>query len=168
MDDTFADEVVGLRPRLVGFAFTLAREHAEAEDLVQETILRALAARDRFRPGTNLRAWLFTILRNLHLNRRRASAARPALVPLEDVDVQGHAGSAPRLVEETVILRAEVARIRAAMRDIPPALAMTLHLVAVEDLTYSEVAAILEVPVGTVMSRMFRARRRLLEKLASP
>src|SRR5258708_4321056 len=96
-------------PRLRAFAFSLVNDETEAEDLVQETCLRAIGARDRFVPGPNLKAWLFTILRNLHLNRRRDLAARPRAVAFDDVAEDRLADDRPMsAVELQALARAEV------------------------------------------------------------
>ncbi len=154
-------------PRLRAFAFSLVNDETEAEDLVQETCLRAIGARDRFVPGTNLKAWLFTILRNLHLNRRRDLAARPRAVAFDDVAEDRLADDRPMsAVELQALARAEVADVARVFRTLPPAFAVPLHLVAVEDLSYQQVAAILDIPLGTVMSRVYRARRLLIARLA--
>lgn len=163
MADAFADELVELRPRLVAFARSLAFDPDEAEDLAQEALVRAIAGRDRYRTGSNLRAWLFTILRNVHLNRRRQLRRRPDALELEGVD---RCLSQPA-VEAGVVARSEVAAILAAMRRLPPEFAAPLHLLAVEDLTYAEIAAVLQIPIGTVMSRIFRGRRLLATWLGS-
>lgn len=157
MPDAFADELVAMRPRLVAFARTLVFDIDDAEDLAQETLVRAVGARDRFRPGTNLRAWLFTILRNVHLNQRRMELRRPRPGVLGD---QPEPATLVQLDDE-VIARTEAADALRLMRRLPPTFAVPLHLVAVEDLTYTEIAAVLEVPVGTVMSRIYRGRRLL-------
>ncbi|MGH7750890.1 MAG: RNA polymerase sigma factor, partial [Candidatus Dormibacteria bacterium] len=157
MPDAFADELVDLRPRLVAFARSLASNADEAEDLAQETLVRAVAAREHFRPNTNLRAWVFTILRNVHLNRRRAELRRPTLVEL---DPEADATTV-LAVDAEVIARSEAADVLQMMRRLPPVFAAPLHLLAVEQLSYAEIAQTLGVPIGTVMSRVYRARRLL-------
>ena len=160
-------QIVGLRPRLMRFAWSLTRDRDAAEDLTQETIVRALASHWRFQPGTNLRAWLFRILRNVHLNVLRAAGAHPALVSIEDLGAPvSQAEHNLNPVESTVIARADLRRIAAAYRTLPPAFAIPLFLTAVEDLSYAEAASILDIPVGTVMSRVYRARRLLISRLA--
>ena len=161
-----AAQIVALRPRLVRFAWSLTRDREAAEDLVQETIARALASQWRFQPGTNLKAWLFRILRNCHLNIVRA-ANRPALVSIDEFmgESLAHDANADP-VESSVIERADMRRVIDAFRTLPPPFAAPLFLTQVEQLTYSEVASILDIPVGTVMSRVYRARRLLIAKLA--
>ncbi len=163
-----ADQIVALRPRLVGFARSLTRDATSAEDLAQETVARALAARWRFKPGTNLKAWLFRIMRNTFLNVLRDSAARPRLVPLDELagERAGSKADPSSPVEADVIMRADLGRIGEAYRTLPSTFAFPLYLTAVEELTYAEVATILDIPIGTVMSRVYRARRRLMSLLA--
>ena len=160
------EEIAGLEPRLLAFARSLTYDRAEAEDLVQETCLRALGATDRFEPGSNLRAWLFTILRNLHLNRRRDVGPRARVVAIDEIPPGRHPTSGPLDdVERQALARADVARVVEAFRTLPAIFAAPLHLVAVEEMSYAEVARLLDIPVGTVMSRIHRGRRLLLGAL---
>jgi RNA polymerase sigma-70 factor (ECF subfamily) len=161
-----AVQIVELRPRLVRFAWSLTHDAEASEDLAQETIARALASQWRFQPGTNLKAWLFRILRNVHLNVVRAAGTHPAVISIEEF-----AGSPPALqqtldpVVSRVIERADLREIIDAYRSLPSAFAVPLYLTAVEELSYAEVASILDIPVGTVMSRVYRGRRLLISKL---
>jgi RNA polymerase sigma-70 factor (ECF subfamily) len=161
-------QIVELRPRLVRFAYSLTRDREAAEDLAQEAIARALTSQWRFQPGTNLKAWLFRILRNVHLNVVRAAGTHPPLVSIEELVGEPIAlhdlGNNP--VEARVIERADLRRIADIYRTLPSAFAIPLFLTAVEELSYAEAAAILDVPVGTVMSRVYRGRRLLLSRLA--
>ena len=165
---SLAAQIVKLRPRLVRFAWSLTRDREAAEDLAQETIARALASQWRFQPGTNLKAWLFRILRNIHLNVLRAAGTHPTLVSIEELVVEptGPNEQDPNPVEARVIERAELRRIADVYRTLPPTFAVPLFLTAVEELSYAEVASILDIPVGTVMSRVYRARRLLMSRLA--
>ena len=163
-----ASQIVGLRPRLVRFAWSLTRHREAAEDLAQETIARALASQWRFQPGTNLKAWLFRILRNVQLNVIRAEGTHPALVSIEELVVEpvGPRDDQLNPVEAQVIERADLRRVAEVYRTLPTAFALPLFLTAVEELSYAEAASILDIPVGTVMSRVFRARRLLISRLA--
>jgi RNA polymerase sigma-70 factor (ECF subfamily) len=162
-----AAQIVGLRPRLVRFGWSLTHDAAAADDLAQETIARALASSWRFQPGTNLKAWLFRILRNVHLNAVRSAAAQPALVSIEELVSEPRARDQPLdPVEAQAIARAELRRIAEVYRSLPPAFALPLFLTAIEELTYAQAASVLGVPVGTVMSRVYRARRLLMSRLA--
>jgi RNA polymerase sigma-70 factor (ECF subfamily) len=164
-DVPLADEIAAEAPRLQSFAYSLTRDRADAEDLVQETVTRALAASDRFERGTNLRAWLFTIARNLHLSRVRQLARRPA-VSMEDLvlELPDNPGVLDP-VEQEVLARAEVGELMAAFRELPPVFAEPLRMTAIEELTYQQAADRLGIPIGTVMSRIYRGRRLLLRRL---
>ncbi len=163
-----AAQIGKLRPRLLRFAWSLTRDREAAEDLAQETIARALASQWRFQPGTNLKAWRFRILRNIHLNVLRAAGTHPTLVSIEELVVEpaGPHEQYPNPVEARVIERAELRRIADVYRTLPPTFAVPLFLTAVEELSYAEAASILDIPVGTVMSRVYRARRLLMSRLA--
>jgi RNA polymerase sigma-70 factor (ECF subfamily) len=167
-EEDLATQIVEQQPRLLRFAWSLTRDREAAEDLAQETIARALASQWRFQPGTNLKAWLFRILRNLHLNVLRAAGTHPALVSIEELVVEPAGAHEQNLnpVEARAIERAELRRIADIYRTLPPAFAVPLYLTAVEELSYAEAASILDIPVGTVMSRIYRARRLLISRLA--
>lgn len=141
------------------YARALLRERADAEDLVQESLTRALSRADTFKAGTNLRAWLFTIMHNVHVNQIRQKVSRPVEVPVEDVE--------PRLVsparQEARVELGEMGRI---LETLPAEQRQVLLLVALEGLKYEEVAEVLGVPIGTVMSRLSRAREAVRQKLA--
>jgi RNA polymerase sigma-70 factor (ECF subfamily) len=165
-EGSLAAQIVQLRPQLLRFAWSLTRDREVAEDLAQETIARALAAQWRFQPGTNLKAWLFRILRNVQLNLLRAAGTRPAVVSIEELAAEPvglHDHLNP--VEARVIERANLRRIAAAYRTLPSAFALPLYLTAIEELSYAEAASILDIPIGTVMSRIHRARRLLVSRL---
>jgi RNA polymerase sigma-70 factor (ECF subfamily) len=162
-DDLITNGIVGLQPNLYRFARSLTRDAEEAADLAQEATARALRARRSFTPGTNLKAWLFRIVRNVHLNRVRNAGVDRLHLNIDEApaDVAG-----PRTLEHEVLVRAEVAAVARALRNLPEALRIPLYLTAVEGMSYADVARRLEVPIGTVMSRIYRARRRLLVELA--
>ena len=166
-DADIATQIVQLRVRLVRFAWSLTRDSQAAEDLAQETIARALGSQWRFQPGTNLKAWLFRILRNIHLNALRAAGSHPALISIEELVTEPPGqdeGSNP--VEARVIERADLRLVAEIYRTLPAAFAIPLHLTAVEGLSYAEAASILDLPIGTLMSRVYRARRLLMTRLA--
>ena len=167
-EDDLGAQIVGHRTRLVRFAWSLTRDREAAQDLAQEAIARALAARWRFEPGTNLKAWLFRILRNVHLNMLRAEAKHPGVLSIEEIvpDPVGLREQGLNPVEARVVERAELERIAEVYRTLPRNFAVPLYLTAVEELSYADVASILEIPIGTVMSRVYRARRLLLSRLA--
>jgi RNA polymerase sigma-70 factor, ECF subfamily len=153
VSDAIREEMIALLPRLRAFARSLARAPDRADDLVQATCMRALDRLDGFRPGTRLDAWLFRIMRNLWIDEHRAR--RPVLSLVEVPGAEDIAGSDGREAEERLTLAA-VGEVVAAM---PEELRSVLVLVCVEGLKYREAAEILDIPIGTVMSRLARARR---------
>ena len=118
-----------------------------------------------FTPGTNLRAWLFRILRNAYLNQRRAARLHPDPAALSPADQEPAAGRL-RPVEHEVVVRAELRAVLEAFRSLPERYATPLYLTAVEGKSYAEIALELGVPIGTVMSRIHRARHMVLTRLA--
>jgi RNA polymerase sigma-70 factor (ECF subfamily) len=163
-----AGQISALHPRLLHFAQSLTHDREAAADLAQETMVRALAAQWRFERGTNLKAWLFRILRNIHLNALRTTRTHPGVVSIEELVAEPTSSHVRNLnpVEAEVIERADLRRIAEVYRTLPPPFATPLYLTAVEELSYAEVAAILDIPVGTVMSRVYRGRRLLISRLA--
>jgi len=164
-DAGLAEEIAAQAPRLRGYAYSLTHDAADAEDLAQETVARALKASDRFQPGTNLSAWLFAIARNLHISRIRTAARRPS-VSADDLDQELPAD--PGVldpVEQAVLARADMRELMAAFRALPPLFAEPLRMTAIEELSYQETAHRLGVPIGTVMSRIYRGRRLLMRRL---
>jgi len=153
-------------------ALRLTRKPEDAEDLVQETYLRAYRYRRKFQPGTNEMAWLFTIMTNVFRNRLRQ---RPA--PEDPLDEPGtdffiydqlrREGLPVHLMspEEIVVDRGFGDEVKRALEDLPVAMRMVVMLVDVEDFSYKEAAAILGIKIGTVMSRLHRGRRALQKKL---
>lgn len=170
-DAAFERDVLALLPDVARFARSLARDAADADDLTQETILQAYRGYHTFRPGSDVRRWLFTICRNAFL-RMRARDARLVETPHgEDAELEalaaarGHA-AAERRGEAALLDRIELGpAIRAAMDALPPAFRVAVALVDVEGLSYEEAAAVEAVPIGTVRSRLFRGRRLLQERL---
>jgi RNA polymerase sigma-70 factor (ECF subfamily) len=146
-----------LLPELRAFARFLTASRAEADDVVQEALLRMLRAEERFEPGTNLRAWAFTILRNAFYEgrrRRRRETARLEAHPAPETDMQ-----AP---QEAQAGMRDLARGLAAL---PPSLREAIVLVGAQGLSYEEAAAVCAVPVGTMKARVSRARQRLARSL---
>jgi RNA polymerase sigma-70 factor (ECF subfamily) len=143
-----AQSLIALIPRLRRYARALAGERAAADDLVQDTLERAWSKLHLYRRGTDLRAWLFTVMHNVHVNRLRAS--RPA-DPLEDEMPE----LAQRATQGDALLVRDLERAVAAL---PEGQRQVLLLVALEDFSYEETARVLEIPIGTVMSRLARAR----------
>jgi len=150
-------EIVALLPRLRRFAWALTGARDEGDDLVQAGCLKALGALDQYRPGTRLDAWMFSILRTGWIDRVRFSARRPSVSDPETLEALSDAGLGAREAEARLTL----ARVRAAMDALPPDQREVLALVAIEGLSYREAAETLGIPIGTVMSRLGRARARL-------
>ena len=147
---------------LYSYALALTRNHAEAEDLVQETYVRAIGTMDSLRPDSNLKAWLFTILRNIWLNQLRKQRFGPQYLEIEHRD-----GVADCLTEPSkdalgiYMSKIETKQVRAAIQELPAQFREIILLREYEELTYRQIARILACPAGTVMSRLARARTRL-------
>jgi len=158
--------LVGERDRLTREARRLAGDPDRAQDLVQDTYAKALRSAHRFRWGTSLRAWLLTILRNTASNRRRDQYRSRVEVDSRRVERVGGAAAAPEETPEDRLLRRTLdPQLRAALNGLPPALRQAVWMRDVEGQSYAEMAAVLEIPVGTVMSRIYRARRLLYDRL---
>ena len=168
----FEQTALPLLDNLYGAAMRLTRDPAEAEDLVQDSMVRAYRFWDSFKQGTNIKAWLFTILRNTFINgyHRRGRARK------FESDVQGqmrsvgpsvavaYSTSQPPGPEEVVTTQITAARIREALDSLPPDYRTAVILADLEGLSYKEIADAMECPIGTVMSRIYRGRK-LLHKL---
>ncbi len=154
-------------------ALRLSRDRSDAEDLVQETYLKAFRAADRFEAGTNLRAWLFTILHNTARNRFRDRARDLVSIDSEFVDRAadtprpGHSGAAPDTPESLLLRDMLAPDLQAAIDALPPQFREAVWLRDVEEFSYAEIGAMLDVPIGTVMSRISRGRRLLFERLSA-
>lgn len=149
----FEQELLALLPRLRAYARSMVRNGPDADDLVQDTVLRALAARDRFEPGTNMRAWLFTILRNRFFNKYTAQARQT--VPIEDAPAEA---LVTQPAHEWAMRQSE---LKEALAKLHPLQREALLLSVGAELSYAEIGAIIGCPVGTVKSRVFRARKEL-------
>jgi RNA polymerase sigma-70 factor (ECF subfamily) len=150
---------------LYGTALRLTRRAADAEDLVQDTYLKAFRSAHQFEPGTNLKAWLFTILHNTFRNVRRHDGRSPVDVDSDAVERAPNAGPADQSPEQILSRRTLDADLQAALDDLPEAFRQAVWLRDVEELTYAEMAKVLDIPMGTVMSRISRGRRALSEGL---
>ena len=151
---------------LYNHAFWLTRNQAEAEDLVQETFSKSLRAFDSFQPSTNFKAWIFRILRNTFLTTR-AGIAASRTVFLEDHPDTFDTVTAGPTPEDTLIRLDNQAALHTALEQLQPQLREALLLCDVEEIKYKDIAVILDVPIGTVMSRISRARRTLRQLLQS-
>jgi RNA polymerase sigma-70 factor (ECF subfamily) len=149
---------------LYNHAHWLTHNQAEAEDLVQETFSKALRAFDSFQPGTNFKAWIFRILRNTFLTTRAGIAASHTVFLEDHPDTLDTTASGP--TPEDILLRLDnQAAIHTALEQLQPQLREALLLCDVEEIKYKDIALILDVPIGTVMSRISRARRTLRQLL---
>jgi RNA polymerase sigma-70 factor (ECF subfamily) len=156
----FRHELVALVPKLRRFALSLAGNAADADDLVQSACVKALRNAGQFVPGTRMDSWMYRIVQTLWLDERRRGVRRgPAMDPA-DIELSDE-GKGAALPEDRMMM----ARARAAMAELPEGQREVLALVAIEGLSYREAAEALELPVGTVMSRLSRARAALLPKL---
>jgi RNA polymerase sigma-70 factor (ECF subfamily) len=160
VSQTFQRDLVALVPKLRRFALSLAGNAADGDDLVQAACEKALRNRDQFQEGTRLDSWMYRIVQTLWLDDLRKRKVRGPTLDPADIDF-GDEGKAASLPEARLMLD----RTAAAMATLPEPLRAVLSLVAIEGLSYKETAEVLEVPVGTVMSRLSRARDALLPKL---
>jgi RNA polymerase sigma-70 factor, ECF subfamily len=167
--DAFSADVLTFLEPLYGTALRLTRNRADAEDLVQDTVVKALRFSDRFTPGTNLKAWLYTILHNTWRNRRRDAARDSVEVDSARVDAaaaQRLDGPAALDTPERILLRETLdGDLQAALDEMPEAFREAVWLRDVDEFSYAEIAEMLGVPIGTVMSRISRGRRQLFERL---
>jgi len=167
----FEDEALGLADQVYRVARRLVGSREEAEDLVQETYARAFRSWRSFTPGTNMRAWLLRILTNLNVDRGRRIQRTPQTQPLEESDYYlankvASAAGEEALEQEQVVERMSQDSIVKALSEIQPQFRDVVVLVDIGDFTYADAAQILDVPIGTVMSRLHRGRRALKQKLA--
>src|SRR4030095_15446307 len=157
-DEAFADEALSYIDGLYGTALRLTRRTQDAEDLVQETFLKAFRASRQFERGTNLKAWLFTILHNTFRNMRRHDGRNPVDADSEYIE-QAPARAGNDYSPEELLTRATLdADLQEALDALPDAFRQAVWLRDVEELTYAEIADVLNVPIGTVMYMIFLAR----------
>ena len=167
----FEDEALALADQVYRVARRLVGSREEAEDLVQEAYARAFRSWRSFTPGTNMRAWLLRILTNLNVDRGRRIQRSPQTQPLEEGDYYlanklASAAGEEALEQEQVVERMSQDSIVHALSEIQPQFREVVVLVDIGDFTYADAAQILDVPIGTVMSRLHRGRRALKQKLA--
>jgi RNA polymerase sigma-70 factor (ECF subfamily) len=161
-DATFEDLAMPLFDQLYNFARWLTHDTAEAEDLVQETYAKALRGFSSFQTGTNFRAWMYRILRNSFLSSRTGLKTRVALDEDTDESLLPVESTTP---ESTFIAQADREMVQQALADLPVAFREILLLCEVEEMSYQEIAETLAIPMGTVMSRLSRARKALRDWL---
>ena len=167
----FEEDALDLSEQVYRVARRLVQSREEAEDLMQETYARAFRSWRSFTPGTNLRAWLFRILTNLNIDRGRKAQRTPATQPMEEGDYFLYdkleaANGEPIRDEERVVERLSQDNVVDALSAVPHDFRDVLVLVDIGDFTYQDAAQILDIPIGTVMSRLHRARRILKKELA--
>jgi RNA polymerase sigma-70 factor, ECF subfamily len=169
----FEDLALPLFPSLYNIASWLSRNPVDAEDLVQETFLKALRGFPSFEPGSNFKAWIFRILRNTYLTSRTGLAAMRTVALEDELADRSESGTAlfpegaidRETPERNLIRLSDRAALHAAMEKLPPPLLEVILLCDVEEMKYREIAAVLEIPIGTVMSRIARARTALRREL---
>ena len=170
---TFTEQAMELMPSLYSAALRMTRNPSDAEDLVQETYLKAYRGFGSFEQGTNLKAWLYRILTNTFINRYRAAKRRPDETELDDVEdfylyrrlgglEEARAG---RSAEDELMDMFSEAEVKAAVDALPEQFRMAVLLADVEGFSYKEIASILDIPIGTVMSRLHRGRKNLQKAL---
>jgi RNA polymerase sigma-70 factor (ECF subfamily) len=171
--ERFVDDAMEYMPSLYTAAMRMTRNSSDAEDLVQETYLKAFRAYGGFEEGTNLKAWLYRILTNTFINTYRAKKRRPEEADVEDIEdlylyhrLVGYGGSnLGRSAEDEVLSRITDEAVKTAIESLPESFRMTVLLADVEGFSYKEIAGIMDVPVGTVMSRLHRGRGALQKAL---
>jgi len=168
----FQEDALPLLDSLYAGALRMTRNPADAEDLVQETMLRAYRAFDRFEAGTNLKAWLFRIMTNAYINTYRKKQREPKKVSSEEVEdfdlyreLKNHDPDITRSPESVVLDSIVDTDIIEALDDLPDQFRMAVLLSDLQDFSYAEMAEIMDVPLGTVMSRLHRGRKALQKRL---
>lgn len=158
--ESFEENLLGYLDSLYNFAFRLTRNREEAEDLVQEASLRGLKSYYKFAEGTNFKAWMLTIVRNIYINEYRKKTREPLKVNYEEVE---NFISLPEFTgfEEELFSEA----LQQSLGQLPEELRTTLMLFYVEELPYKEIAEVMKCPIGTVMSRLFMARQCMKKKM---
>jgi len=169
----FAEQAMPFMDSLYAAAMRMTRNRADAEDLVQETFLKAYRGFGGFQEGTNLKAWLYRILTNTYINVYRAKKRRPEETDLDDVEdlylykklSSSDASALGRSAEDELFDLFTDDEVKAAIEDLPEQFRMAVLLADVEGFSYKEIAEILDIPIGTVMSRLHRGRKGLQKRL---
>jgi RNA polymerase sigma-70 factor (ECF subfamily) len=166
--DAFGADVLRYLDAVFAQAMRLTRNRADAEDLVQDTLVKAFRFSDKFEPGTNMRAWLSTILHNTWRNRLR-DAGREAVevdsTRLEEAETTADGSSTSETPEQLLLRKTLDEDLRVALDELPDVFRQAVWMRDVEEFSYAEIAKMLDVPIGTVMSRISRGRRLLLDQL---
>jgi RNA polymerase sigma-70 factor (ECF subfamily) len=169
----FSEQAMQYAPQLYAAALRMTRNAADAEDLVQETFLKAYRSFHTFEEGSNLRAWLYRILTNTFINSYRAKQRRPEETDLDDVEdmylyrrIGGlEAALASRSAEDQLMDMFTDAEVKTALEDLPDNFRIPVLLADVEGFSYKEIAEIMDTPIGTVMSRLHRGRKAMQREL---
>ncbi|MFA9276330.1 MAG: sigma-70 family RNA polymerase sigma factor [Rhodoluna sp.] len=168
----FEEQAMDHIDKLYAHAMRKTGNRVDANDLVQETYLKAFAAFDQFQQGTNIKAWLHRILENTYINQYRKLQNQPFYSPLEELedwqlgDAESRTATSSRSAEAEAIDHLPASAVKDALQAIPEEFRAAVYLVDVEGYSYQEVADIMDTPTGTVMSRLHRGRKLLREQLA--
>ncbi len=169
--ERFERDALPLLDQLYGGALRMTRNPADAEDMVQEAYMKAYQGFRSYKPGTNLKAWMYRILTNAYINNYRKAQRRPAEYATDDVtdsqiaETASHTSSGLRSAEVEAMALLPDEEIRAALMDLNEDYRMVVYYADVEGLPYKEIADIMATPIGTVMSRLHRGRKQLREAL---